>query len=625
MSQSASRPRGPLVRTRGLLSLMVAAALGALVAACGGDGTQSAAPQPSGGCDNCGTALVTMTDAPGDFISYTIDVSSLQLQKADGTLVQTLPATARIDFAQLVDLSEVLSAGQIPAGEYVAATLRADFTNADIVVENDSGTGVDVTAVDAAGQPLGAVELVVRLDNRNRLRITAGRISHLAFDLNLAASNTVDLTAGRVTVSPFVVAGVVPPEPFDTRARGRLASVDVSGSSYTVDLRPFHATSNALGQVTVHTTGTTTFEINGTVAIGAAGLSQLATLTDRPMVIAFGTLDATDHRFTARRVLAGSSVDDERRDYVSGNVLARSGDTLTVGRAHVKRRDGHLAHEHRPVTLTVGAATRVTRAGQGAGTFDIGDISVGQRIEALGDLSRATGGAASLDATAGSVRLDYTQVFGTVTAAAAQGLTLSLRSIDGRNADDFDFTGTGATAADDTDPDSYEVDVAALPVPGLVAGAYTRLRGFVTPFGAAPADFTAETALDFASTRAALGASWGANGTAAPFTAVSSAGLVLNLAGAAPAHAGITVGGRIVALPAAGLTVVPASGATLSLAIAHRSARRIDNFSDFGEFTTELNGRLNGTTTLLKLVAYGTFDAPGGQFAARQLLVVLND
>ena len=39
----------------------------------------------------------------------------------------------------------------------------------------------------------------------------------------------------------------------ETRVRGKLASVDVAGSSYTVDLRPFHERNSSTGQVVVHT------------------------------------------------------------------------------------------------------------------------------------------------------------------------------------------------------------------------------------------------------------------------------------------------------------------------------------------------------------------------------------
>lgn len=59
-------------------------------------------------------AMMTITDAAGDFLAYQVNLVSLQLEKSDGTLVETLPATTTVDFSQLVSLTEVLSARQIP-------------------------------------------------------------------------------------------------------------------------------------------------------------------------------------------------------------------------------------------------------------------------------------------------------------------------------------------------------------------------------------------------------------------------------------------------------------------------------------------------------------------------------
>jgi Domain of unknown function (DUF4382) len=166
---------------RGFALAMVAAVIGA----CGGAATTVTGGGPVGGNDacstGCGTALLTITDAPGDFLSYTIDVTSLQLKKANGVTVQTLPVTSRIDFAQLVDLDEVLSAGQIPAGSYVSAALNVDYSNASIVVDDGTGAaGVHRGNRDAGGAALGQVTLNVELDNRNHLVITPGRVARLA-------------------------------------------------------------------------------------------------------------------------------------------------------------------------------------------------------------------------------------------------------------------------------------------------------------------------------------------------------------------------------------------------------------------------------------------------------------
>lgn len=56
----------------------------------GGGGAVSQVPAPSQGCTatTCGTVLVGITEADGDFLSYSVDVVSLSLRRADGTVVQ---------------------------------------------------------------------------------------------------------------------------------------------------------------------------------------------------------------------------------------------------------------------------------------------------------------------------------------------------------------------------------------------------------------------------------------------------------------------------------------------------------------------------------------------------------
>jgi len=380
----------------------------------------------------------------------------------------------------------------------------------------------------------------------------------------------------------------------------------------------------------IHTTAFTRFEINGMVFTGVDGLNQLSTLMEHPLTIAFGTIDAGDGKFTAQRVLAGTSAQDLRRDYLSGNVLSRSGNTLTVVGSSFERdghhEDGEEDHDHferGPVTVLVGPNTLVTRDGQGAGTMSIADISVGQRIEVFGDLTRDGEGDASIDATAGRVRLNYTHIFGLVVPGTG-GLTLDLKAIDGRDPSRFDFTGTGPMPADDADPAHYQVGTGVLNLTGLVTGEYTRLFGFVTPFGMAPPDFKADTLLDYSDTLAGLAIYWGEDGQAMPFSAVAGSGLTVDLG--VDLRGVIKLGGPIInvaGLP--GLQVVPAADGMMTFAIAHRVSHEVENFGTFADFAAALDAELDGTVPVLSLMASGTFDAPGGIFTTRRMLVVLGD
>ena len=100
-------------RLRAHLMAPILIALAAL-SACGGSGSGpvNQAPVSSQGCDatTCGTLLVSLTDADGDFLSYSMDFVSLSLTRANGTVVQALPTRQRVDFAERVDLTELVTA-----------------------------------------------------------------------------------------------------------------------------------------------------------------------------------------------------------------------------------------------------------------------------------------------------------------------------------------------------------------------------------------------------------------------------------------------------------------------------------------------------------------------------------
>jgi hypothetical protein len=150
------------------------------LSACGGGATTgtSAEPVAAAECDpadpgtagECGTLIIGLTDGDGDFLSYTVDVLSLLLEQADGTVIEVLPNSARVDFAQYVDLTEFISVATVPPGVYVAGTVRLDFTTAEIFVESGD-LAKAATVVDADGNPLGQTELKIKLADRDQLFI----------------------------------------------------------------------------------------------------------------------------------------------------------------------------------------------------------------------------------------------------------------------------------------------------------------------------------------------------------------------------------------------------------------------------------------------------------------------
>ena len=158
--------------------LLIASA--ALVGCSGGGGMNSNAPATgtpgaqSCNATDCSPLFIGITDADGDFLSYSVDVVSLTLKKATGTVVETLPVSTRVDFAQLVDLTEFVTAATIPNGTYVEGTMRLDYSNADVTVEVN-GEPRPATIVGQDGQPLGQVDVQIMLDDRNHVVIGPGR------------------------------------------------------------------------------------------------------------------------------------------------------------------------------------------------------------------------------------------------------------------------------------------------------------------------------------------------------------------------------------------------------------------------------------------------------------------
>jgi hypothetical protein len=491
--------------------------------------------------DEEGVVAIGLTDAQGDFLTYTVDVTSLTLAKADRTVVQTLPQRTRIDFAQIVDLTEFMTGATIPAGSYVSATLQVDYTNADIRVDDGNGVPVPVAPAnihDSQGVQVTTLPMTVKLDNARQLVIAPLRPSLLDLDFNLAASNFVDMSGINpvVTVNPLLVADVNPDAPKPHRIRGPLDAVDMQAGSFTLILRPFNLLQGDHGRVAFLTDNNTTFEIDQTTFLGSAGLSALAAKPQLTATVAVGTFDLASRRFIATEVLAGSSVRFGTSDALTGNVISRSsGTTFVVKGAELVRSNGTLIFRD-SVTVTVASGTtKVIKQGT-VSTFATGDISVGQRVTVLGNLTNPTVGSTTMDASNGLVRLLVTQLNGSVNSASPGTVAMRLDRIDGRPVGLFNFAGTGPTG-NDAIPNSYQVATGTLDLGGIVARTPLKVRGFVQPFGQATAtdDFHAITLIDVTNAPATLVVGWPSL-EAAPFNSYPTGRLVVNLLNAGSLH-----------------------------------------------------------------------------------------
>jgi hypothetical protein len=517
--------------------------LAVVLVGCGGgsSGTDATADTQ----DNSGEVVVSLTDAPGDFACYTVDVLSLNLTRANGAQVSALPQQARIDFSQYTDMTEFLTAATVPSGVYVAATMTLDYRNAEIWVEDENGEPAQVaTILDENGNPVTTLTVTVRLEDRNRLVIAPGVPAHLMLDFNLEATNQVRFGAGgepMVSVDPFIVADVNRSEFKLHRLRGLLNDVSLDESSFSVYLRPFYCALTGIGHPfglrTVTTTDATVYDIDGQQYTGADGLAAVAGLTPLTAVVAIGDLKFNPLRFEAREVYAGSSVPGGDLDVVEGSVVSRRDDTLTVRGATLIRADGTVLFND-TATVQVGPDTVVTRQFS-TDAFTTDDISVGQRVVFRGDLTDTDPLALTLDATQGYACMKLTTVRGHVTAVspddATAQLVVDVQSINHRPAADFDFTGTGIDAAHDADPQNYEINTGTLNLDALIVDAPVKIRGFVQPFGQAPADFNAQTIISVEDVRAFMKVQWSPASETA-LQSIGADGLVLGLDGVGAFH-----------------------------------------------------------------------------------------
>ncbi|HEY9182628.1 MAG TPA: hypothetical protein VIQ99_05480 [Gammaproteobacteria bacterium] len=598
------------------------AALAALtLAGCGGSGGSTGSPSnPSTPSASTGTLLISVTDADGDFVSYSVDVLSVTLQRRGGGTVEVLPATTRIDFAQLTDLSDLLSVATLAPGDIVGGKIRLDYGNAEIFIEQN-GQVVRANAVGANGAPLGVVELDIQLAEREHLVVTRGRAALLALDFDLAASNEVDLTRSPpvVTARPYVVAEAEPVTDKELRLRGALVSTDTQAGTYTVDVRPWFRPDGNHGGVTIHTTSSTTFEIDGVTATGNAGLAALARKPAGTMTVAFGTLALQDHRFTAEIVHAGDSVSGEGIDAIHGNIVARNGTQLTVKGAYAVRRD-RVAHLRRTVIVSVGPNTKVLKTGAPGAVLDATALSVGQSIVAFGSITEPASDTApaTFDATNGRVRMLPTHLHGNVNVVLPGQLNLNLRAIDRLGIDLFDFTGTGVTQAQDADPTDYEIATSTLPLAGVTVGQPAKVLGHVRPFGSAPADFEGRTVIDHRALPAMLGIGWGETGTQAPFLSMGPAGLVLDIDNSSiGARHTLILGRQVIDLTtlATPPTIAPTTGRALYGISVGRDVRL---FSSFSEFSDAVAAEL-ALGKAVGLVALGSWDEGSSTLRAHHI------
>ena len=617
-----------------------------------------------------GTAVVTMTSTAStdNFLAYRVGLVSVQLQSSgSGSGLTVLPASTTVDFATLTNLSEVLGATPISKGNYTSAVITLDYSAAQIVYDNGSVDGITLTPVGANGQPVGQVKLTVTLDPSDSFSISSKGASQLSLDFNLAASNLVDLANNTVTVTPLIAASAAPIDSKLVRIRGALASVSNTGATtgtgttdtvdttdteglFTTDVMPFNSISKGTGALAIVPSDSTFYEINGSSSTGSTGLGQLGSLNTGTLTVAYGTLIAADQAvttttdgitsttatggsstvtFSATQILAGSSVQGSGLDRVSGVVLARSGDTLSIEDGTVIANDGTVSFIAGTTTVIMGANTLVTALGSDGTTLNsLQQVSVGSVIDAFGLLADLASTSAVLDASAGRVRLDPVTASGIVTNTNINtvdnqiGLNLNLAYLGGRKIGPFDFSGSEVAA------NPYPVDAPSLDLTNSTVNAPVIVTGTTGSFGVSPFGFTATSLLDPTTIDGVLAVDWG-SGTASPFTVYNSTAITVDARNTSiGTRHQIQVGAQIIEI--VGLTtdpIVEPSQTTSNTVytIGHSAKSTTENFNTYAAFIAQLQTELKGGTLATGMTAVGPYTTASYTLSATSITVFLNN
>jgi hypothetical protein len=608
-------------------------------------------------------AWISLTNEPSAFTSYLVTVDSVVLVGKTYGSITAIATPEIIDFARLSDYSELWSSANIPVDTYTAAVITLDFTNAQIFVMV-GGVPVKATVVDATNTPLTTVNLTVDLDPSNQLTFTTTEFTsnalRLAFNYEVAASSTVNLNTSppTVTVAPYFTVSTAASDSKLIRVRGALINSNPDIGTYTVVVRPFADETSSLGTLTIFNDANTIYTEAGLTYVGAPGLFALSQYSAGSTLVAGYTAfeptatlqpGVAAGKYNTSYVIAGSTLEDYYTSGIEGDVIARSGNTLTLRGATLTINAAQLIqYLATDAQVILGPSTLVTADGNATlGPLDYNSVSVGQHITARGLVSLNSAGATVIDATGasqtntGSVRLQTTQVFGSMISSSAGSLLLNLQAIQIWPASVYNFAGNGSSSAQDPVAANYLINTGALTLPAAAAGDPLWIDGYSSPFGSAPPDFLAQAVNAESAVPAIMEVDWTNPGTAAPFATLTDSGLTIDLTNAAFASGQIRIGAESIDIttlgaspqvvplvpppPAAGLPAVllPLFSAGPGASPEATTVVSIDCFNSFTDFVTHMQTTLAVPTSATKFVATGLFNRATNTFTASRISVVI--
>ena len=637
-----------------LVALLCACAFGLAAAGCHNDNQDS-------GFGVAWTTLTTTDDA-GQFTSYLVTIDSVVMVGALNGEVGAIEVPETVDFTKLTNLSELWATASLPVDTYSQAIITLDYTSAQISVLVN-GAPVKVNVVDPTGAAVTTVAVTVNLDPQGGLVLqptfATSNALRLAFNFDMTASNKVNMTTSppTVTVEPYMSVATTAADSKLIRVRGPLINSSTSLSTYTVVVRPFFDEVNSLGIDTIFNDANTIYTYGGLTYVGAPGITALSQASaGSTITAAFCTFEPTPTPqagviagiFHSVYVVAGSTLEDFFTEGLEGDVIARSGNTLTVRGGTLDANAAEvIQYEDLDSQVLLGPATQVTADGVSTfGTLNSNSIAVGQHITARGLYSVNAAGVTVLDSTGssvdtGSVRLQSTELFGTLNSTASGSLQLNVQNIENYPVSVYNFAGNGVSAAQDPVAANFTVNTGALTLPAAAPGDPLWIDGYVAPFGTAPPAFTAFSVNAEPAVPATLAVVWTGTGTAAPFATLTPTGLTIDLTNAAFGSGQLRIGADAINLTTLSATpnIVPAvavPAATTGLPLFNprfsvgaaanpdvATNTPIMSFITFAAFVTQLNTTFATPTPATQFVARGMYDNTSNTFTASSIDVVL--
>jgi len=636
-----------------LVALLCACAFGLAAAGCHNDNQDS-------GFGVAWTTLTTTDDA-GQFTSYLVTIDSVVMVGALNGEVGAIEVPETVDFTKLTNLSELWATASLPVDTYSQAIITLDYTSAQISVLVN-GAPVKVNVVDPTGAAVTTVAVTVNLDPQGGLVLqptfATSNALRLAFNFDMTASNKVNMTTSppTVTVEPYMSVATTAADSKLIRVRGPLINSSTSLSTYTVVVRPFFDEVNSLGIDTIFNDANTIYTYGGLTYVGAPGITALSQASaGSTITAAFCTFEPTPTPqagviagiFHSVYVVAGSTLEDFFTEGLEGDVIARSGNTLTIRGGTLDANAAEvIQYEDLDSQVLLGPATQVTADGVSTfGTLNSNSIAVGQHITARGLYSVNAAGVTVLDSTGssvdtGSVRLQSTELFGTLNSTASGSLQLNVQNIENYPVSVYNFAGNGVSAAQDPVAANFTVNTGALTLPAAAPGDPLWVDGYVAPFGTAPPAFTAFSVNAEPAVPATLAVVWTGTGTAAPFATLTPTGLTIDLTNAAFGSGQLRIGAETVDITTLSATpnivpavAVPAATTGLPLfnprfsvgpgGIAENTVNPITSYITFAAFVTQLNTTFATPTPATQFVARGMYDRASNTFTASSIDVVL--